>query len=95
MGRVRTNEKFMNTNRYPSSITGISKMKRIHVEGEDYHKASCLSSWLFMKYDMSYKTYRNKSKTRRDALRKEYETDTEAGTKQVSNLATRSEIRWM
>ncbi len=35
-----------------------------------------MSHWLFVKYDMSYKTYRNKSKERRDELRIEFEADT-------------------
>ena len=66
-----------NTPRYDSSVTGPSKMVRIHSPNEDYRKASSLSSWLFMKYDMSYKTYRNKAKARKDELRAEYNADTE------------------
>lgn len=76
MSRVRKPGKYMNVPKYDSSVTGPSKMVRIHMGGEDYHKASNLSSWLFMKYDMSYKTYRNKSKARRDELRDEYVEDT-------------------
>lgn len=76
MSRVHGHNKFMNTTRYDSSVTGPSKMTRIHSPNEDYHKASSLSSWLFMKYDMSYKTYRNKTKARRDELRAEYNADT-------------------
>lgn len=77
MSRVHGHNKFMNTTHYDSSVTGPSKMTRIHSPNEDYHKASRLSSWLFMKYDMSYKTYRNKAKARRDELRAEYNADTE------------------
>ena len=66
----------MNTAKYDSSVTGPSKMIRIHSEGEDYHKAKTITYWLFAKYDMSYKTYRNKSKNRRDELRAEFEADT-------------------
>ena len=51
-------------------------MTRIHSECEDYHKAGTLSAWLFMKYDMSYKAFQNKSKARKDALREEYKVDT-------------------
>ena len=77
MSRVKKpGNKFMNTPRYDSSVYGPSKMVRIHCEGEDYHKAKTLSHWLFVKYDMSYKTYRNKSKNRRNELRKEFEEDT-------------------
>lgn len=77
MSRVRKpGNKYVNTSRYDSSVTGPSKMTRIHGENEDYSKARNLSSWLFIKYDISYKTYRNKSKKRRDELRAEYEADT-------------------
>ena len=77
MSRVKKpGNKFMNTAKYDSSVTGPSKMVRIHCEGEDYHKANTIAQWLFVKYDMSYKTYRNKSKSRRDELRKEFEVDT-------------------
>jgi hypothetical protein len=76
MNRVRKPNKFMNTVRYDSSITGPSKKIRIHCDGEDYHKAKTLSQWLFVKYDMKYKTYRSKSKNRRDELRREFELDT-------------------
>lgn len=76
MSRVQGHNKFMNTTRYDSSVTDPSKMTRIHSPNEDYHKASSLSSWLFIKYDMSYKTYRNKAKARRDELRAEYNADT-------------------
>jgi hypothetical protein len=76
MSRVCKPNKFLNTAKYDSSVTGPSKMVRVHSENEDYHKASTLSSWLFMKYDMSYKTYSNKSKKRKDELRAEYVADT-------------------
>ena len=72
----------MNTAKYDSSITGVSKMIRIHSENEDYHKARTLSSWLFIKYNMSYKTFRNKSKNRREELRAEFETDTGVNLKE-------------
>lgn len=74
--RVRTNEKWVNTSRYDASVYQQSKKVRIHGENEDYHKCRKLSHWLFVKYDMSYKAYRRKSKTRRDELRAEFETDT-------------------
>lgn len=76
MSRVHSDQKFVNMPKHDSSVTGPSKMVRIHCEGEDYHKAETLSSWLFMKYDMSYKTYSRKSKNRRAELRKEYMQDT-------------------
>ena len=37
MSRVHGHNKFVNIARYDSSVTGPSKMVRIHVEGEDYH----------------------------------------------------------
>lgn len=77
MSRVRKpGNKYMNTAHHDSSITGPSKMVRVHSDREDYHKSKTLSTWLFIKYDMSYKTYRNKSKNRRDELRAEFEADT-------------------
>lgn len=77
MSRVnKPGNKFMNTAKYDSSVTGPSKMIRIHCEGEDYHKAKTIAQWLFVKYDMSYRTYRSKSKNRRDELRAEFEADT-------------------
>ena len=89
MSRVKKpGNKFANVVKYDSSVTGPSKMTRIHSENEDFHKASNLSSWLFMKYDMSYKTYRNKSKARRDELREEYAEDTGA------DIRTRQERDW-
>ena len=50
MSRVHGHNKFMNTTHYDSSVTGPSKMTRIHSPNEDYHKASTLSSWLFVNY---------------------------------------------
>lgn len=66
----------MNENRYPASVTNLSKMVRLKGENADYTKASSLTDWLFLKYDMSYKAYRNKSRNRRDELRVEYMEDT-------------------
>lgn len=76
MSRVKPGNKYCNSPPYKESVYGLSKMVRIHWEDEDYHKARTLSHWLFTKYDMSYKTYRNKSKARRDELRAEFRADT-------------------
>ena len=76
MSRVSKPDKFMNTNKYPASVTNTGKLERSKAEYTDYTKANTLTSWLFLKYDMSYKTYRNKSKVRRDGLRQEYIEDT-------------------
>lgn len=54
---------------HKSDFCTVSKMKRLHFKGEDYHKAVSLSQWLFMKYDMLYKTFRRKLKKRRDELK--------------------------
>lgn len=72
MSRVHKPNKYMNTSKYEQSITNFKKVKRIHFDGEDYHKATSLTAWLFMKYDLSYKAYRRKSKEVRDSYRKEY-----------------------
>lgn len=66
----------MNETRYDQSVTGSSKMTRIHSDDEDYHKTTTLSAWLFMKYNKPYKWFRNKSNSRREELRAEYEKDT-------------------
>ena len=36
---IKPGIKYMNTTKYDSSVTGPSKMIRIHSEGEDYQKA--------------------------------------------------------
>lgn len=43
---------------------------------ENEEKATTLSSWLFLKYDMSYKTFARKSKAKKDELRQEYVNET-------------------
>lgn len=86
MSRVRKPDRYMNTARYDSSITGPSKIIRIHHTGEDYHKAVTLSQWLFVKYDISYKTYHNKSKSQRDKLRREFELDTGINLKKKEHI---------
>lgn len=79
MSRVqKPKNKFMNTPRHDASVTGPSKVVRIHTADEDYHRAVSLTGWLFMKYDMSYKAFRRKSRARREALRLEYAADTGA-----------------
>lgn len=75
MSRVKKPNKFLNLPKRDSSHN-CSKVVRIHSDKEDYTKATTLSSWLFLKYNMSYASFSRKSKTRKDALRKEYQTDT-------------------
>lgn len=76
MSRVRKPNKFMNSNKYESPVTGPSKVIRSHTGNGDYHQATTLSSWLSLKYGMSYKTFRNKSRARRDEIQEEYQSDT-------------------
>ena len=77
MSRVKKpNQKYMNVLNYNRLECLPSKVERIYMENEDYHKAKTLSQGLFIKYDMKYSIYRNKSKSRRDSLKKEYEEDT-------------------
>jgi len=87
MSRVHTGQKWVNTAKYPPQITNASKVTRIKGAHADPTKASSLSDWLFLKYDMTYKQYRNKSKSRRDALRAEYMRDTENFTKREQEEA--------
>ena len=76
MSRVKAGNKYMNVPKHSPGVAGPSKVVRIHSPSEDYHKAPTLVSWLFMKYDMSYKTFRAKSARRKDVLRQEYAEDT-------------------
>lgn len=46
------------------------------VQDKDFKKASSLTEWLSLKYGMTYKQYRNKSKTCREELRDECTRDT-------------------
>lgn len=89
---IKLGNKYMNTTKYDSSVTEPSKMVRIHCEGEDYHKAKTIAQWLFVKYDMTYKTYRNKSKNRRDELRLEFEADTGVDLKEREKQRIRKQI---
>lgn len=77
MSRVgKPGSRFMNTPDYGPGITQPSKIVRNKDKATDYTKAQTLSSWLFLKYDMSYKTYSRKSQKRRAELRVEYMKDT-------------------
>lgn len=76
MSRVHPGEKHMNTPKHDSSVTGPTKVIRTKGENADYTKAKSMASWLFLKYDITYATYRRKSKNRREALRQEYMSDT-------------------
>lgn len=91
MSRVRSDEKWVNTPKYDASVYQPSKMIRIHGENEDYHKCRKFSHWLFVKYDMSYKAYRRKSKARRDELRDEFRADTGVIPKSERDLAKTNE----
>ena len=94
MSRVRKpGNKYMNTTKYDRAVTVPSKMVRIHCEGEDYHKAKTIAQWLFIKYDISYKTYRNKSKSRRDELRREFESDTGVNLKEREKQRVLNHLR--
>lgn len=77
MSRVKKPEnKYVNSAQYDKSIKQATKLTRSKDSVTDYTKTKTLSSWLFLKYDMSYKTYSRKSKNRRTELRKEFEKDT-------------------
>lgn len=76
MSRVHTDQHFLNIFHKDDFHFGLSKMTRIKDPNPDYRKAATLSSWLFLKYDMSYKTYRRKSANRRQELREEFKKDT-------------------
>lgn len=77
MSRVRKpKNKFVNSVLYENLVYSSSKVTHVHHESDDYYKVKSLSDWLFVKYNISYKTFKNKSKKRRDELRAEFEADT-------------------
>ncbi|MBE5917127.1 MAG: hypothetical protein E7273_09850 [Pseudobutyrivibrio ruminis] len=76
MSRVIKPNKYVNSCKYSSEVTNISKMTRLKTEYVNPAKATTLSSWLFLKYDMSYKTFARKSKAKKDELRQEYVNET-------------------
>lgn len=77
MSRVKKpKNKFMNSPKYDPEIYQPSKVIRIKGTVSHPENAHTLSDWLFSKYGFSYKAYRNKSKKRREELRKEFEQDT-------------------
>ena len=77
MSRVRADEKYLNLPKHDPETTQPSKIIRSKGLNYDYTKATSLSSWLFLKYNMSYKQFRKKSKNKRNALREEFLEDTQ------------------
>lgn len=49
-----------------------------HKPDENFHEAKTLEDWLFMKYDLPYKTYERMSASRRQKLKEEFVNDTDA-----------------
>lgn len=76
MSRVRDDQKYVNISRKEGFCTGPSKIIRSKGPNPNWHNAKTLTSWLFLKYDMSYEQFQGKSKDKRDQLRKEYKIDT-------------------
>lgn len=76
MSRVRDNQKYFNVSRKEGFCTGPTKIIRSKGPNANWHNAKTLTSWLFLKYDMSYKKFQGKSKAKRDQLREEYKLDT-------------------
>ena len=79
MNNLPYNRTLVNTPKHDFSVAEPGKVQRIvseKLEDLDYHKAKNLSSWLFMKHCMSYRSFRKKSAARREKLRVEYTTDT-------------------
>lgn len=81
MSRVRKpGNKWGNDIKHTPEEIAPSKVVRKKMDKVDYTKATTISSWLFLKYDMSYKTYRNKSPKRRAKLLEEFLQDTGRNT---------------
>ena len=76
MSRVFKDQKHVNMPKRDGATTGPSKIKKSFGPNADFRKVKSLSDWLYLKYDMSYKTFMRKSKNRKDALRAEYFEDT-------------------
>lgn len=77
MSRVRSDQKYVNISRKEDFCTGPTKIIRSKGPNPNWHNAKTLTSWLFLKYDMSYKQFQRKSKSKRDKLREEYNFDTQ------------------
>ena len=78
MSRVwKPNSKYTNNTKYSPEVTNYPKMKRSKTPDCDYTKTGNFSTWLFLKYDMTYKTFRNKSKNRRAVIKEEFLSDTD------------------
>ena len=81
---IKPRNKFVNSPKYNPEVYQPSKVMRIKGTVSHPENAHTLSDWLFSKYGISYKAYRNKSKKRREELRKEFEQDT--GRKRQNNV---------
>ena len=93
MSRVRKpGNKWGNDIKHVSEEVAPSKITRSKLDITDYTKATSLTSWLYLKYDMSYKTYKNKSKSRRAELKEEYLKDTNKAGSLKSEHPSQSEI---
>lgn len=89
MSRVRKpGNKWGNDIKHTPEEVAPSKIVRKKLEQVDYTKATTLSSWLFLKYDMSYKQYRNKSPKRRQELKEEFLNDTYQARKENDKSKT-------
>lgn len=74
--RVRRSQKYMNVSGRRHGEVNPSRVRRYKDSPTDYHKATSLTSWLFLKYGLTYTQFRNKSSAARYALRSEYTEDT-------------------
>ena len=73
---IKPCNKYLNLPHHESKNVSPSKVRVSYIEGVDYHKATSFKSWLLIKHQMKYTTYRNKTAARRHSLRAEYEQDT-------------------
>ena len=76
MSRVFKDQKHVNMPKRDGATTGPSKIEKSFGPNADFTKVKSLSDWLHLKYGMSYKQFRGKTKNRKDALRAEYFEDT-------------------
>lgn len=74
--RVRRSQKYMNVSGRQHGDVNPSRVRRCKDGPTDFHKATSLTSWLFLKYGLTYKQFRNKSSADQYVLRAEYTEDT-------------------
>ena len=72
MSRVFPNNKYLNLPRNFPEYYAPKEISFTRGDHGDYTKARTLTRYLFLRYGMSYKTFKEKSARRRNKIREEY-----------------------